>query len=605
MSTPVPNAADRENALRLLAYTTEVMDEHLLVSVTDLEGRILYANTRFCTVSGYTERELIGNSHRLINSGAHDPPFFQELWETISSGRVWRGVIRNRTKQGRHYWVNTSIVPILDERGLPARYVSIRDDVTALKEMELRLAGNEARLLALSTLGSDWYWRQDADLRFQAMPADLHAATGMEVSEFDGLRRWELPWEGVSGAEMLTHRKSVEAHEPFLAFTYAIRKQDGTRCWITTSGMPTFDAAGAFLGYHGVARDVTREQELRQRLRAGNERLRLALNASAISLWDWDVPANAIYLDERWGPMVGDATWPQCVDPAAMLSLIHPDDKERVFDAARQLLAGDRNYYDLVHRVRHRDGHYLWIRSRGEVVQRDAADTVIRCAGSNVDVSREKLLEKQLLQAKEEAELASMRDPLTGIANRRALDLRMTDEVRRCQRDGRPLSVLLIDVDFFKSYNDHYGHLAGDSVLRQISGAVQACMRRAGDLAARFGGEEFVVMLPDCDLAGAAVVAQAVHGVVGGLAIEHSASTVSDRLTVSIGIASSVADDAATLFAAADRALYSAKAAGRNTTSSAPSPGEASGASSHTNNLTHRYGRQSGARHRRETGESP
>lgn len=563
---------DRAKALRHLACAPDVVDEHLLVSVTDLHGTILYANRRFCEVSGYSEAELVGHNHRLVKSTVHEQAFFRDMWETIAAGRVWRGVICNIAKGGRPYWVNTSIVPILDERRLPTRYVSVRDDVTALKEMETKLASNEARLMALSKLGADWYWKQDADLRFQSMPAELRSATGMEVSEFDGLRRWELPWEGVSSAQMQEHRRAVEAHEPFLAFTYALRKHDGTRRWLATSGMPIYDSAGVFAGYHGVARDVTAERELHDRLRINNERLRLALDASAISLWDWDVRSNAMYLDERWGPIVGDAAWPQCASPESMLELIHPDDKAHVHNAAMQLLHGDRTHYDLVHRVRHAEGHYLWIRSRGEVVQRDAEGTVVRCAGSNVDVTREKRLEEQLLKAKEDAVQASLRDALTGIANRRAFDTHLANEVRRCQRDHSTLSALMIDVDYFKAYNDTHGHLAGDSALHRIAGAIQSCTHRAGDLAARYGGEEFIVLLPECDLAGATSVAQAVLRAVEQLRIEHRSSSVSPYLTVSIGIACRVGgdDELAQVVAEADEALYDAKVRGRNRSACAP-----------------------------------
>jgi len=122
------------------------LDEHAIVSVADNSGKIVYVNDLFCQTSGYAPFELLGSQHNIVKSGAHPPALYRDLWETISSGRVWHGEFKNRRKDGTFYWVATSIVPILDKHGLPLRYVSIRTDISAEKSLDEELLQQRAFL---------------------------------------------------------------------------------------------------------------------------------------------------------------------------------------------------------------------------------------------------------------------------------------------------------------------------------------------------------------------------------------------------------------------------------------------------------------------------
>ncbi|WP_439861448.1 GGDEF domain-containing response regulator [Pseudomonas sp. MBLB4136] len=157
-------------------------------------------------------------------------------------------------------------------------------------------------------------------------------------------------------------------------------------------------------------------------------------------------------------------------------------------------------------------------------------------------------------------------DGLTGIANRRQFEERLGQEYRRSRRNRTSLALLLIDVDFFKPYNDRYGHQAGDECLRQVAALLSSNMQRPGDLAARYGGEEFAFLLPETDAKGARVIAERLVEVVRQLNLEHLDSSIADVLTVSIGAAvldPDSSDSCGALITQADAQLYRAKKQGR------------------------------------------
>ncbi|MEE4204476.1 MAG: diguanylate cyclase [Halieaceae bacterium] len=161
---------------------------------------------------------------------------------------------------------------------------------------------------------------------------------------------------------------------------------------------------------------------------------------------------------------------------------------------------------------------------------------------------------------------ASMTDALTGVSNRRHFDEILDAEIRRAARSGHPVSVILADVDYFKRYNDHYGHQAGDDCLRRVAIGMSAELQRAGDFIARYGGEEFVVVLPDSSLSAGLAVAEKLRRAVEKLKIPHEKHPGGQKVTVSLGVAAGRVsqNDAKALVAMADEALYRAKGAGRN-----------------------------------------
>lgn len=189
---------------------------------------------------------------------------------------------------------------------------------------------------------------------------------------------------------------------------------------------------------------------------------------------------------------------------------------------------------------------------------------LIQIRDMTATANREKLLRQQA----EELKRSNYLDALTGIANRRMFDETLAEEFRRAQRAGTALALALVDIDHFKLYNDHYGHILGDQCLTRVAGGLQSCVKRAGDLAARYGGEEFGIVLPGMDETRASELAVDLCMRISALAIRHETSPVASHVTISVGVAVLKPEigthDFNALISSADVALYEAKKEGRN-----------------------------------------
>jgi diguanylate cyclase (GGDEF)-like protein len=174
---------------------------------------------------------------------------------------------------------------------------------------------------------------------------------------------------------------------------------------------------------------------------------------------------------------------------------------------------------------------------------------------------------RQLESANERLGELATTDALTGVSNRRRFDDLLYQEWARHRRRNAPLALILSDIDFFKQFNDLYGHTEGDEALKAVAGAIRASLRRETDVVSRYGGEEFAVLLPDTNHDGAVQLAEQIRRTVGDLGIPHRASTTTGKLSVSLGVAVTIptgTEDPTALLDAADAALYKAKEQGRD-----------------------------------------
>lgn len=281
--------------------------------------------------------------------------------------------------------------------------------------------------------------------------------------------------------------------------------------------------------------------------------------------WKIDWPSlQFMYIGPQIERLLGwpQQSWKSIEDWA---SRIHEDDREKTVNfCVSQCEAGQDHEAD--YRALTAAGDYVWIRDVVHVV-RDADGEVDALVGFMFDISERKKTEQELVRLKKEMEDLSYRDGLTGVGNRRQFDEILETEWNHVRRHRQPISLLLVDIDYFKQYNDHYGHLQGDECLKQVAKLLSSAVKRPRDFVGRFGGEEFVLVLPETDNKAAQVVAERCVQLLQEQQIAHASSPDTSCLTISLGVATiipSQQDSSRDLVATADRLLYKAKQAGRN-----------------------------------------
>jgi diguanylate cyclase (GGDEF)-like protein/PAS domain S-box-containing protein len=323
------------------------------------------------------------------------------------------------------------------------------------------------------------------------------------------------------------------------------QRKDGTLFPVQLLSDVVVDEEGRPRGIVTLCEDITERKQAEEALRRSEERYALAVRGTNDGIWDWDLVTDRVHYSLRWKAILGFEDAEVGEGPEEWLGRVHPDDVERVKSKLADHREGRTRLFEDEHRIRHKDGVYRWVLSRGFAV-RDTAGLAHRMAGAETDVTDRRAY-----------------DPLTGLPNRALFLERVAQAAARARRRSEHrFALLFVDLDGFKSVNDTLGHLAGDQVLISVARRLEACVR-PGDVVARLGGDEFAVLLERIDEPGGAtdVAARILDELrptfpVGGRDVTVAAS---------IGIAVSVTGREAVedLLRDADTAMYRAKAAGK------------------------------------------
>ena len=395
-------AADlQRSAARLRASSREVddlktaLDEHAIVAITDPAGRITFVNDKFCAISQYTREELIGQDHRLINSGHHPKEFIRDLWTTIARGQVWRGEIQNRAKDGSSYWVDTTIVPFLDDRGKPRQYVAIRADVTQRKRAEEALRQSENKfstLFSKASLPAALY--RASDFTFVDINEAWTALFGYTREESAGRTSLELgfvrdPVDRTRNIEQIARERKMHNREQVLF------SKTGQAITVLIN-MDLVEIGGETYALTSL-QDISTRKLAEEALRESEARFRQMAESIDEVFWLSDAETRRIlYISPGYERIWGRPCQELYDTPHSWGEAIAEEDRDRVMDAAATRQA--RGDYQEEFRIVRPDGTRRWIFSRAFPVK-DAGGRVYRIVGLATDITERKKLEEQFLRA--------------------------------------------------------------------------------------------------------------------------------------------------------------------------------------------------------------
>jgi diguanylate cyclase (GGDEF)-like protein/PAS domain S-box-containing protein len=258
---------DLNKSLQELKNFKFALDRAAIVAIADARGKINYVNDKFCEISGYSSEELLGQNFRLLNSCYHPKEFFDELWQTISSGQTWKGEICDRAKNGRIYWVNTTIIPFLDPTQKPWQYLTIQFDISERKQIEVALQQSYDQYESLVHLSPVGIFRTDPQGRYLDVNERWSELAGMTLEDAarmgwtrslhpDDRDRIRAEWY-----------RAVQQELPFKSFEYRLLRPDGRQTWVFAQAALQTDNEGESLGYIGTITEITERKQMEEQLR--------------------------------------------------------------------------------------------------------------------------------------------------------------------------------------------------------------------------------------------------------------------------------------------------------------------------------------------------
>jgi phosphoserine phosphatase RsbU/P len=430
MSSPSATFVDLPlDDAELFAWLHQAVDQHAIMAVTDAAGTIVHVNDQFCALSGYPRDELIGQTHRLIRSDFHSEEFFANLWKTLNAGETWQGTFCNRSKNGRHYWVSSTIVPLLGSDGKPRYHLALRTDVTRLKETEKQLREEHASLeQQVAMLHS----KQEELAAFYD-----HAPIGISWREFneDGSptinhvnsRFCEIVGVDAKAAEdirnimRITHPDDREEQKRLTAELYTGKRNlfsmekrymrsDGSVVWANLTIVVLRNEDGRVTHHFGMLQDITERKKAIHELESKEARWRTYLNTASEILQTITPEGRIKWISSAITGKLGYGT--DEMQGQRYSDFVHPEDLEAWEKFFRETLANGASAVALEYRAKHADGRWIWHAMSASAYNDRDGRTAFVGVGRDITLRREAQQQlKTALARREEMERIVDRSP--------------------------------------------------------------------------------------------------------------------------------------------------------------------------------------------------
>jgi PAS domain S-box-containing protein len=374
----------RKRAEAALVDLRDAMDQHAIVAVTDTRGTITFVNDKFCQVSGYSREELVGQDHRLVNSGHHSKEFIRDLWTTIKGGLPWHGEIKNKAKNGSFYWLDTTIVPFLNDDGTPRQYMAIRTVVTARKQAEQALRDERDRAQRYLDTADVILLKLDLEGRIVLVNRYGCTLLGWTPDELLG-RDWIETCVPVRLRGELEGKRRHLLGGDLSRIENPVITRAGEERLVEWRNRLLRDDEGHVTGSFSSGTDITDWAQGVEALRTATERTRFALEAAGVGIWDIDFTSDVVHWSETLEVQYGLRPGTFGGTFEAFVECVHPDDRASVLETVGKAMKAGADF-TVLNRSIWPDGTIRWLSGAGRIYL-GADGEPVRGVGISQDVT--------------------------------------------------------------------------------------------------------------------------------------------------------------------------------------------------------------------------
>lgn len=559
---------EKATAERLQMLSMVAEESMNSVLILDASGHILFANPAFTTMSGYEFNDVVGSSPFKFRSIEESNCETRALLnESIRRQTEVRGELQFFKPTGETYWARVTISPVRSESGLCTHLVVIEDDITQQKEVQLQVIESEARFRDVVESAGEYIWETDADMRFTYVSPKVTDVLGYFPEEIMG----HSPLDFVDREDVRSTQNLIAASQldgaPVKNLLLKSTGKHGGLVWQRMNAIPVFDARGELSGFRGTGLDVTEQKMAEDALASANLRIKRILESINDCFYSLDEAGRFTYVNSS-------AAANSRVEPHELIGIKvwehMPEDfwepVRGLFDRVQESGNSENLEFYVV-------SEGVWLEFRVYKNQEEGVSVFYKDITARKDTERQleeqmaaineanvqmEIQQAQLQEANEKLLNLASTDGLTGLKNHKTFQEFLADKMTLADRAGVSVGVALMDVDKFKLFNDGFGHVAGDDVLKRVAATLQRCVKEP-HFVARYGGEEFVIV-------GVGVTEDMMFDLA-----EECRSCIEDQdwphrqVTASFGVSMYVSGvERATLIDQADQALYASKEGGRN-----------------------------------------